>query len=113
MPDSSHRATDGRWNTRFGRWVDEVGVFRIVDALGEDPMLQVTSRAVYNWLRGVSAPNPTRAGALVELFGGEITLDVIYRHRDEMFETRGRSSNADPEVEGVERDKGARNRISR
>jgi len=83
-PDSIHRSRDGRWETRFGQWVDLIGVFRIVEALGEDPSLSVTSHAVYDWLRGECAPNPKRAIALVELSGGEITLDAIYRHRAEM-----------------------------
>jgi len=85
-PNSRRRARDGCWNTRFGRWVDDVGVFRIVDALGEDPSLSVTSHTVSDWLSGGCAPTPKRAIALVELSGGEITLEVIYDHPREMRE---------------------------
>jgi hypothetical protein len=81
---SCRRARDARWQTRFGSWVDEIGVFRIVDALGHDPDLAVTSHAVYRWLSGNCAPNPRRARALVELSGGELTLEVIYDHTREM-----------------------------
>lgn len=71
------------WDTDFGRWVGDFGVSHIVDALGRNPELRVTHQAVYSWIRG-HAPNPTRARELVRLSGGQITLDVIYRHAEEI-----------------------------
>jgi hypothetical protein len=72
-----------RWDTEFGRWVGEVGASRIVAALGRDPDLSVTTKAVYEWLRG-HHPRPDRAIALVELSGGRLSLDMIYRHSQEI-----------------------------
>ena len=72
-----------RWGTAFGRWVSDVGVSRIVSALGHDPDLRVTNKAVYEWLRG-HAPRPSRAAALVELSGGRLTLEAIYDHAREL-----------------------------
>jgi len=75
-----------RWETKFGRWIGETGVPRIVAALGRDPDLRVTNNAVYNWLRG-HAPRPDRARALVELSGGSLTLDDIYNHSRQVRRT--------------------------
>jgi hypothetical protein len=72
-----------RWDTEFGRWVAEVGVARIVSALYPHPQLRVTRGAVYEWLSGHS-PAPARARALVRLSGGRLTLEVIYRHAQEV-----------------------------
>lgn len=78
-----HPRSPARWQTDFGQWVSDFGVSRIVDALAHDPDLRVTSRAVYQWLRGHS-PHPTRAMALVEISGGNLSLESIYRHRSEI-----------------------------
>jgi hypothetical protein len=74
-----YRRDPSRWDTDFGRWVADYGVPRIVSALARDPDLRVTNHAVYHWLKGF-APRPDRAFALVELSGGQISLEAIYRH---------------------------------
>ena len=73
------KRTPLRWETKFGRWVSETGVPRIVAALARDPDLRVTNNTVYHWIRG-HAPRPERAQALVELSGGRLTLEAIYDH---------------------------------
>jgi hypothetical protein len=73
------RRDPSRWQTDFGRWVGDTGVPRIVAALARDPDLRVTNQAVYEWLQG-HAPRPPRAMALVEMSGGRLTLEAIYRH---------------------------------
>lgn len=72
-----------RWKTEFGRWVGEVGVPQIVKALASDPDLRVTNQAVYEWLQG-HPPRPARAMALVEMSGGRLTLEAIYKHGREV-----------------------------
>ncbi len=73
-----------RWDTQFGRWVGSYGVPRIVRELGHDPMLSVTSHSVYEWLAGRRQPNPKRALELVNMSGGQLTLETIYHHACEM-----------------------------
>ena len=68
-----------RWKTEFGQWVSDFGVPRIVAGLARDPDLRVTNQAVYEWLQG-HAPRPARAMALVEMSGGRLTLEAIYKH---------------------------------
>jgi hypothetical protein len=74
-----YRRVPSRWETDFGRWVSDFGVSRIVTALAHDPALRVTNQAVYEWLQG-HAPHPSRAMALVEISGGRLSLESIYRH---------------------------------
>jgi len=84
-----------RWDTDFGRWVRSYGVGRIVQALGQDPDLRVTSQSVYEWLQG-HAPRPPRAAALVRLSEGCLTLEAIYGHRSQL-EALGREDHGDAE----------------
>lgn len=89
LASGRYKRMPDRWQTEFGRWVNEFGVPRIVEALSADPDLRVTSNAIYKWLGGVS-PHPFRALALVELSGGQISLRDIYQHcRDVRGETAG------------------------
>jgi len=76
-----------RWRTRFGSWVGEIGVSRIVLELGQCPDTAVTPNAVYRWLAGNTAPLPSRAQALVRMSQGELTLEAIYSHGQEMQKT--------------------------
>lgn len=76
-----------RWQTGFGRWVGRVGVGYIVSALDPDPALRVTSGAVYQWLRG-HVPRPECAARLVELSRGELSLETIHAHRQELHQRR-------------------------
>lgn len=88
-----YRRVPSRWETKFGRWVSDFGVSRIVTALAHDPDLRVTNQAVYEWLQG-HAPRPARAMALVELSGGRLSLEAIYQHGREI---RRSSSPVAPE----------------
>jgi hypothetical protein len=81
------RAPD-RWQTEFGRWVADFGVPRIVAGLAHDPDLRVTNQAVYEWLQG-HAPQPARAMALVEMSGGRLTLEAIYKHGQQVRQAEG------------------------
>ena len=83
-----------RWQTRFGRWVDDVGVNAIVAELRPDPSLRCTSKAVRQWLKG-HAPRPERARALVQFsqrIERPISLDAIYSHRFELEDLRRRDA---------------------
>ena len=83
-----YRRVPSRWDTEFGRWVSDVGVPRIVAALAHDPDLRITNQTVYEWLQG-HAPPPTRALALVEMSGGRLSLEAIYRHGQEVRDPAG------------------------
>jgi len=78
-----YKRVPSRWETDFGRWVADFGVPQIVKALARDPDLRVTNQAVYEWLQG-HPPRPARAIALVELSGGRLTLEAIYKHAREI-----------------------------
>lgn len=98
MSDYCRRALP-RWHTRFGQAIGDLGVPEIVDALGRDPALRVTSTAVYEWLQG-HEPRPERARALVEISGGTLSLEIIYSHRDELADLRRAIKTADRENGG-------------
>lgn len=69
-----------RWKTGFGSWVSDYGVSRLIrdlDAVGEP----VTNKAVYMWVAGSTLPRPRTAVRLVQLSGGAVSLEDIYRHR--------------------------------
>lgn len=76
-----------RWRTRFGRFVAETGVPRIVEALASDPDLRVTRQAVYSWVAG-HEPRPDRARALVAMSEGRLTLETVYSHNRELARIR-------------------------
>lgn len=79
-----------RWQTRFGQWIGDVGVPRIVEELAGDPDIRVTKSAVYKWLEG-HAPTPDRAGALVQLarrIEDPLSMEAIYSHRFELKKLR-------------------------
>jgi hypothetical protein len=59
---------------------------QLVEALGRDPALRVTTNAVYEWMQG-HPPRIDRARALVELSCGRLTIESIYRHREQMEST--------------------------
>lgn len=72
-----------RWRTAFGRWVGRVGVPQVVRHLHAERQT-VTPTAVYQWLSGDRVPRPDRAAAMVRGSGGQISLDDVYRHREEI-----------------------------
>lgn len=83
-----------RWQTRFGRWIGDVGVKTIVKELGAHPEARVTRTAVAGWLAG-HAPRPARALALVELserLNRPISIEAIYSHRFELEDLRRQES---------------------
>ena len=93
MP-GSHSFAKGslpRWNTTFGRWVREVGVMQIVSTLKPDPDLRVTDKSVYSWVAG-HPPRPARAQALVDMSHGNLSLETIYGHPQEIRELQERDS---------------------
>lgn len=72
-----------RWNTRFGRWVSRYRVSRLTVDLAARGV-PVTPHAVYDWIAARRAPRPTCAAAIVEISGGKLSFDDIYRHRAEI-----------------------------
>jgi DNA-binding transcriptional regulator YdaS (Cro superfamily) len=72
----SQRAQDRRWQTKFGSFVAEFGAERLAESL------EVRPPAVYQWVKGKTAPTPARASAILEIAaqnGFEISLDDIYQ----------------------------------
>lgn len=68
------RADDGRWESKFGRFVLKVGVERVADALDVD------RTAVYHWIRGRNFPQTSTAIQLCTLareHGFRMSLDDI------------------------------------
>lgn len=76
-----------RWRTRFGVFVSDYTVSRLVAALGGEGE-PVTPRAVYHWLGGI-APRPAIAEAIARISAGRVTIADVYRHRREVA-TNGR-----------------------
>jgi DNA-binding XRE family transcriptional regulator len=72
----SQRAQDRRWQTKFGNFVSEFGAERLAETL------EVRPPAVYQWVKGESAPTPARAFAIMQIAcqnGFVISLDDIYQ----------------------------------
>lgn len=85
-----------RWDTPFGRWVHETGVSSIVAALGRDPDLSVTPQAVYMWIAGRHCPSPARCIALVRLSRGQLTMEAVYQHRNQVRPIAGAGLGEQP-----------------
>jgi transcriptional regulator with XRE-family HTH domain len=69
------RADDGRWESKFGRFVSKVGAENLADQLGVD------RTAVYHWVRGKTPPAPSSAveiRLLAREQGFRISFDDIY-----------------------------------
>lgn len=73
-----------RWRTRFGSWVDRVGVSTLTERL-RSAGHPVTRKAVYNWLAGEHAPRPACAAAIVSISRGRVGLADVYGHRARVF----------------------------
>ena len=72
-----------RWRTYFGSWVRAYTVPRLtreLQTLGHP----VTPNAVYEWLAGRVAPHPDRALAIARLSSGQVSLQDIYQHREDV-----------------------------
>ncbi len=71
------RRDDERWKSRFGRFVLSYGVADLATEL------EIHPSAVYQWIRGNSAPRRGYAAAIQDLAhesGVRLTLDQIYQH---------------------------------
>ena len=69
------RADDGRWESKFGRFVSKVGAENLADQLGVD------RTAVYHWIRGSTSPQTSTAieiRSLAREQGFRISFDDIY-----------------------------------
>jgi len=77
------------WTTPFGQWVGRYTPSRIAQELAKrgDP---ISPRLPYEWVEGRSRPRPERALTLVELSGGILALDDVFRHGQEV--RRGREN---------------------
>lgn len=77
------RAPDARWETKFGRWIDQYGVDRLASGLhsmGEP----ITRTAIYLWIAGDTTPRPSTALKLIALSQGALTLQQIYDHKPDL-----------------------------
>lgn len=72
-----------RWRTHFGSWVRAYTVPRLTREL-HDLGQPVTPNAVYGWLAGRIAPHPERALAITRISSGVLSLQDIYRHREQV-----------------------------
>lgn len=83
-----------RWGTRFGRFVSDFGVARLVIALGREGQ-PVTDRAVYAWIAGDVVPRPQKAAVMVRISRGRLAFEDVYRHREELRHGRTQGSTLD------------------
>ena len=70
------RAGDRRWKSRFGSFVAEFGAERLAERL------EIRPPAVYQWVKGETAPTPARAFAIMRIAcqnGFVISLEDIYQ----------------------------------
>jgi len=78
------RAADGRWNSKFGRFVSRLGAENLAEQLGVD------RTAVYQWVRG-EAPHPATAlqiRSLARENGFRMSFDDIYANFSRRITTR-------------------------
>ena len=82
------RATDRRWESPLGRFVDFYGADELASRM------EVHKTAVYHWVSGIAAPRPEKAFAIRRIArstGFAISLDDIYQHFLEDSEETRRS----------------------
>ena len=99
------RSEGRRWETKFGAWVSRFTVTRITSELSARGV-GVQDKTVYSWVAATRFPRVDHAMALVEISGGRLKVDDVYRHR---VEVRGdddrvsgeRSGSAGSVVEGA------------
>ena len=71
-----------RWGTRFGSWVKRYGTGNLARDVGVGLYgAPLTPKAVIQWVAGSRAPRPAHALRIVQLAGGRVSLDDIYRQR--------------------------------
>ena len=89
-----------RWGTRFGSWVQEYTAARILEGLAQAG--EPTARAsVSHWVSGHCAPRPSKAVVLVRLAAGRLTLEDVYRHREEVISGDGSEHRKGPVAGGA------------
>lgn len=67
-----------RWDSRFGTFVSDFTVERLVGAL-HGCGVPVTRSAIYAWVAGRARPRPKAAQIIVQVSAGRVRLDDIYR----------------------------------
>jgi DNA-binding XRE family transcriptional regulator len=76
------RSEDGRWNSKFGRFVSRFGAEKLADEVG------VSRHAVYHWLRGENSPRASLAlqiQTVARTNGFSISLDDVYANFRDSF----------------------------
>ena len=72
-----------RWGTHFGRWVSGFGVPRLATSLGRAGH-PTTASAIYEWVSGRNYPGRDRALEIQRLSAGQVRLEDIYAHREQV-----------------------------
>ena len=73
-----------RTRTRFSAWVERETVRGVVASLSR--LTPVTKNAVYGWLDGRREPRLSTAGFIVQISGGDVSLEDIVAHRSQVRE---------------------------
>lgn len=90
----TERATDGRWDSKFGRFISEFGVEEMARRLGLNPS------AIHHWIKGSSSPHPANAikiQRIAKQSGVSLSLDEIYQHFREVNSERYTTSSLKPQ----------------
>lgn len=74
------RRNPRRWSNRFGTFVSEFTVGRLVSELAGRGV-PVTRGAIYAWIAGRTRPRPDAASVIVQVSAGRVRIDDIYRPR--------------------------------
>lgn len=70
----SRKADDGRWNSKFARFVQEFGVQKLA------AQLDVTPAAIYHWIGGKTSPHHRKAIVILKIAGRrKLSMEEIYR----------------------------------
>ncbi len=75
----AERSANGRWETKFGRFVLAYQAEKLAADLGVHPS------AIYHWIAGSNQPKAAKAQKLVELarkIGFRLRLEDVYSHAD-------------------------------
>jgi DNA-binding transcriptional regulator YdaS (Cro superfamily) len=72
----ARKADDRRWESKFGRFVQEFGAGRLASRLN------VTPGAVYQWINGNTSPSKKRAFVILQIASRrhKLSMEEIYRH---------------------------------
>lgn len=77
-----HTRKPSRWISKFSRFISAYGVVRLAKEL------QIHTTAIYQWVRGSTAPRRTHAAIIQRLAresGVKLTLDQIYQHSRDLW----------------------------